>query len=216
MKIYFTFLLAFISVAGRSQPDTSVHARHTPYERHSVMATVSLGFADFYRQYYSLPKAFKKTNTAGFAPVYLKLEYGLKRDVSVAATMSYDAFIYNFRQDYVGNSGPFTRYRSNNARIISGGLTAFYHLGRVISSKHVDPFIGVGISINNVRYSAYPQGDSTLTRFDHTVTPYLKVGARYYISSRFGLFGDVGYDQQSIFSVGASCRFFSKKTGHSR
>ncbi len=211
MKIYFTFLLVLISIACWSQTDTLASARHTTYERHSTMATASLGFVDFYRQYYTLPKAFSKTNTAGFVPVYLKLEYGLWKNISLAATMSYDAFTYNFKQGYIGNNGPFTRYRSDNARIISGGVTAFYHLGRFVSVRHLDPFVGVGISINNIRYSAYPQGDSTLTKYDHTVTPYLKAGARYYISSRFSLFGDVGYDQQSVFSIGASCRFFGRR-----
>ena len=164
-----------------------------------------------YRYNYSVPSGFAKGNTSGFVPVYLKFEYGFTSNISLAATMGYDAFIYNFKQNYIGNNGPFTRYKTNNTRIFSGGITAFYHIGRFIPIKHLDPFIGIGISLNNIRYGSFPQGDSTVIKLDHTVTPYLKAGTRYYISNKFSLFADFGYDQQSIFSLGASCRFLPKR-----
>jgi len=181
------------------------------YKKHSTTATLSVGFVDDYRQNYTLPVGFQKSNTSGFAPIYGKLEYGFFDHISVAVTASYDAFVYNFKQDYTGNNGPFVRYRSNNTRIISGGLTAFYHLDKTFHVNNLDPFVGIGLALNNIRYRALPQGDSTLTKFDHTVTPYLKAGARYFINDNFNLFGDIGYDKQSIFSIGASCRFGHKK-----
>jgi hypothetical protein len=212
MRKCFTILFTLVSISLYARPDTASNAaKYTTYERHSVIASVSLGFADFYRQYYSLAPGFEKSNTSGFAPVYFKIEYALSNTFSLAASFGYDAFLSNFKQDYVGNNGPFTRYIANNTRILSGGLVAYYHLGKVIKVKHLDPFVGVGLSLNNIRYGAYPQGDSTLTKFDHTVTPYLKAGARYYISSIYSIFGDVGYDQHSIVSLGFSCRFLSKK-----
>ena len=216
MKILFATILAFAGFSACAQQDTANHSpaeRHDTYERHSIMPTVCLGFIDGYRNNYSLPSGFEKNNTSGFAPVLVKLEYGLSKHISLAATFGYDAFIYNFSQLYQGNNGPFVRYKTDVFRSFSGGLTGFYHLGDVIRVNNLDPFAGVGIELNNIRYSAYPTGDSTAIKFNHTATFYLKIGARYYISNRFSVFADAGYDKQSIVSAGFSCRFFSKKKG---
>ena len=173
---------------------------------------MAFGFIDNNRQNYSVPAGFSKGLVTGFIPFFARIEYGLTRTVSIGATMGYDVFVYNNKHEFTGNNGPFNRYVTNNTRILSGGLTAFYHLGGLIHSSNFDPFIGAGVALNNIRYSAYPQGDSTAVRIDHTLTPYLKAGARYYISDRFSVYGDVGLDQQAIISVGACCRFYSKRS----
>jgi len=211
MKKYFTVLFVLISIVSQGQQDTAVkYTRHAPYERHELTVGIALGFIDAYRHSYSLPSGFEKGNTSGFAPIYAKVEYGVSRDVSIAALFGYDAFQYNYGQEYTGNNGPFTRYVNNNTRVLSAGLVAFYHLGKVIPVKHLDPYVGIGLSLNNIRYGAQPQGDSIVVLYNHTVTPYLKAGARYYISSVYSVFADAGYDQHTIFDVGFSCRFFRK------
>jgi hypothetical protein len=213
MKQYLSVLLILISFNGWGKKDSVAgnnYQRYATYERHTAIATVSLGFIDDYRRNYSMPAGFEKSNTTGFTPLYIKLEYGLYRHTSIAVDFNYDAFVYNYKQDYVGNNGPFTRYRTDNARMFGGGITLFYHLQQYIHLKRFDPFVGIGASLNNIRYGAYPQGDSTVVKFDHIVTPYLKVGARYYVSNNFSLFGDLGFDKQSIFSLGFSCRFNHK------
>jgi len=214
MRLYFALLLSLITLHAQGQ-DTAVHKtsmylQHPVYLRNTYTATIAVGFIDYYRHDYTLPAAFKKGNTSGFSPFYAKIEYGIGDRVSLAATFGYDAFVYNFSQVTPGNNGPVSRYKHNNTRILSGGLTAYYHLGSVIHVARLDPFIGIGASINNIRYSAFPQGDSTLVKLEHTVTPVLKAGARYYITDAFSVYGDVGFDKQSIFSVGFSCRFFRK------
>ena len=208
MKIYLAAFLALLSFSSRAQQD-SVSVPQPTYKRHAILATVSLGFIDPYRQY-KVPAGFEKNNTSGYALVYGKLEYGFTRHISLAATFVYDALYLNNSQLYTGFNGPIKRPQRDALRIVGGGVTGFYHLGSVIHIRHLDPFIGVGLSLNNIRHSNYPQGDSTLIKLDHIVTPYLKVGARYYISSRFSLFGDVGYDNQSIFSLGFSARFLPR------
>ncbi len=216
MKVYFTLLFTLLSAAAWCQKDSTVidtAVRHATYERHSTMATISTGFVDAYRQNYTLPAGFEKGNTSGFDHINAKLEYGFYKNVSLAATFGYDAFVYNFKQDYTGNTGAFTRNRADVMRIFSGGVTAFYHLRKYIHVRHLDPVVGLGLSLNNIRHSNFPQGDSTVIKIDHTVSPYLKAGARYYISSKFSLFGDIGFDQQYLFSVGFSCRFFTKIHG---
>jgi len=211
MKKHLTIFFVLIAVNAFAQKDTTTHyTRHANYERHSIIAGGSIGFIDAYRNNYSLPPGFEKSNTSGFIPVYFKLEYAAAKNISIAALLGYDAFLYNYKQDYIGNNGAFTRYVTNNTRIISGGLIALYHLGKVLPTKHLDPYIGIGLSLNNIRYDAQPQGDSTVVKFDHTVSPYLKAGARYYITSVFSAFADVGYDQHTLFDLGFSCRFFRR------
>ena len=214
MKLYFTILFSLLSATLFAQQDTAAKVArkmHPVYMRHAVAASASLGFADANRQQYTLPSGFSKGGITGFIPFFAKVEYGLTKDISLGVMFCYDAFVYNNLQDYVGNSGPFTRYRTNNTRILSGGLAGFYHLGKALHTKSLDPFIGVGLYLNNIRYRAYPQGDSTAIKIDHTVTPYLKAGARYYITDQFSIFGDAGYDKQAIISLGFSCRFFTTR-----
>jgi len=217
MMRYFTFLfiglLSFCSSASRAQQDTASKplVSHHVYELHTLMPTVCIGFIDGYRNSYSLPAGFVKNNTSGFAPLIFKLEYGFGHDISLAATMTYDAFNYNFAQQYQGYNGTFVRYRTDDFKLLSGGVTAFYHLRKVIRVNRLDPFAGVGLSLNNIRYSAYPSGDTFAIKVNHTVTPYLKVGARYYISDAFSIYADLGYDKPAIFSIGFSARFFPGK-----
>ncbi len=210
MKICLTLLLSLCAITLLAQQDTTANRRlpsQAYYERGSFIPSLSCGFVDAYRNSYSLPAGFVKNNTSGFVPLYAKVEYGLTRNVGIAATLCYDAFNYNFSQQYVGNNGPFLRNRTDAFRSFSGGLAAFYHLGNLIRVKRLDPFAGVGLSVNNIRQNAYPQGDSTSIRVDHTTDLYLKVGARYYISRKVSVYGDAGYDNHTILSLGVSCRF---------
>ncbi len=214
MKLYFTLLLALISSALYAQQDTTVkkvHKMHATYFKNAVAATAALGFIDNNRQNYTLPAGFSKGGISGFIPFFAKIEYGLTNNISLGATFCYDAFVYNNLQNYTGNNGPFTRYRTNNTRILNGGLTAYYHFSKVLHNKQIDPFIGAGLSLNNIRYHAYPQGDSTTIKIDHNVTPYFKAGARYYVTDQFSIFGDAGYDKQAIITLGFSCRFFTNR-----
>jgi opacity protein-like surface antigen len=209
MRIYFAIFFALMSLTARSQQDTAVGNRlsHAPFERHTTVATLSVGFIDPYRSY-TVPAGFEKSNTSGFVPVYLKVEYAVNKRLGIAGVFAYDGFVYNYNQLYNGYNGIIRRYHANNFRLFSGGINAFYHFGK---SHRFDPFIGAGISLNNIHYSAYPQGDSTVEKSDHTISLCIRAGARYYITDKYSLFGDVGYDNQSIFSLGVSCRFFARK-----
>lgn len=214
MKIYFTILCTLLSAALWAQQDTTVKKEqhtHPFYYRNALTATMALGFSDNNRSTYTVPAGFSKGGISGFLPFFARLEYGLTSQISIGASFCYDAFVYNNLQEYTGNNGPFTRYRTNNTRILSGGLDAFYHLGYLFHVSRLDPFVGAGLSLNNIRYHAYPQGDSTAVKYDHTLTPYLKAGARYYISDQFSICADAGYDKQAIVTLGVSCRFYTDR-----
>lgn len=212
MKYCFIILLLWMAMGAGAQDSAAIHAVHYhTYERYAVNLDLTFGVADVYRHTYPLATGFVKSNTTGFAPVSFMVDYGVSKSVSIAAAFSYDAFRYNIQQMYTGNNGPFTRYVSNNTRVLSEGLRVYYHLGKVIHVNRLDPFAGLGVTLNNIRYGAYPQGDSTVIKFEHTVTPFIKAGVRYHITPYISAMADVGYDQHSIVDLGVSCRFFRKR-----
>jgi hypothetical protein len=193
-----------------SQPKVEKVAPMHPVQwKHAVTATVAVGFVDYYRQHYDMPTGFEKNNTSGFVPIYGRLEYGLSEHWGLAATFGYDGFVYNYNQLYEGYNGIIRRYKTDNFRLYSGGLAAYYHFKKIGSRLH--PFMGGGLALNNIRHSALPQGDSTVVSVTHTICPVLKAGARYFISDQFSVYADAGYDKQTIFSVGFSCMFYRKK-----
>src|SRR5271156_189842 len=125
MKQYLVVLITFLSFHAWAQQDTTKPhpvVKHAAFTRHSTIATVSVGFADAYRQNYGLPEGYQKGNTSGFAPLYAKLEYAVSKHFSLAATLGYDAFVYNFYQNYTGNTGAFTRYRTDDLRLYAVGI----------------------------------------------------------------------------------------------
>ncbi len=219
MRQAFLVLFTFFSFTVLAQQDTAIHLqdtsktivkKHPAFEKKSTIASVSLGFVDYYKQNYTLPAGYVKGNTTGFTPLYLRLEYAAGKHISIGATFGYDAFVYNFAQQYTGNSGAFTRYKADDFKAFSAGVMGYYHFGSLFHLRGLDPFIGIGGSVNNIRHSGLPQGDTAVIQVTHPVTGSAKIGARYYLSQQFSLYGDVGYDQQSVFSIGASCRFFKK------
>jgi hypothetical protein len=217
MRPFVTAVFCTLLAQGAwAQHDSAAHKKiagltHATYIRHAVTVTGAIGFADDNRTSYTLPPGFSKGVVSGFAPLFARVEYGLTDNISLGASLCYDAFEYNNLQNYNGNNGPFNRYKTNNTRIASGGLAAFYHLGGLINCRRIDPFAGIGLELNNLRYKAYPQGDTTAIRTDHTVTLYLKAGVRCYLTDQFSLYADAGYDKQAIVTIGASCRFFTKR-----
>lgn len=180
------------------------------FRKNVTIATLSVGFIDDYRKNYSVPAGYVLNNTSGIAPVYGRLEYGITDNVSVGAVFFHDVFYSNFFKIYTANGVEHKRYNTDRVRLISGGLAAYYHFSKLIPVKKLDAFAGVGLSLNNIRHSAMPQGDSTLTTVSHSVSPMLKIGARYYLSNRGSIFADLGYDRKSIFSLGFSCRFIKQ------
>ena len=210
---YLFVVFMLVSLHGLCQQDTmhkEVSSQYPAFRQHSVMISVSLGFVDPNRKY-SVPSGFSKTNTTGYNPAYVKVEYATGKHFSLAGNFSIDEVVYNYEQLYTGYNGIIKRYKTNKYTQFGAGIIGCYHFGDFIKIRNLDPFAGVGVSLNNIHQTALPQGDSTLGRTEHTATPHLKVGARYYFNDYFSLFGDVGYDKESLFSIGMSCRFFSSR-----
>ncbi len=200
-------VVAVTTQVKKVQPVDTIRAS---FIRHSLVATMSVGFINDYRQNYSVPVGFRNNNTTGFAPIYLSAEYGISNHVGIAATACYDGFYGNYLQLYTMNGREYQRSKTDQIDIYSGGLALYYHFGNVIPIKKLDLFLGAGFSLNNIRHSNMPQGDSTTALTERTTTPVLKAGARYYISNKASLFANLGIDKHSLFSLGFSCRFMKK------
>jgi hypothetical protein len=218
MKIYIALTLLFLSSITRAQEITTGKASDTTaiksygpfssFERKSTMITLSAGIADWNKENYKLPAGFINGTTSGFTPIYLKVEHGISSNVSIAVNIMHDAFYYNYAQTESGNGATFLRYQRDAVNDFSAGLAGYYHFNKLIKISNLDLFVGIGGTINHIKHSEYPQADSTASLIDHTVSPHLKVGGRYYINKYVSFYGDVGYDQISIASIGLSCRFY--------
>ena len=196
--------------AAIAQQDTAAARKPEPhhkaiYNKHAVTGTLAVGFIDYYKHNYDMPSGFVKGTPSGFTPLYAKIEYGFSNHWGMSAIFGYDGFVYNFGQLYSGTPAVI-RYKQSNARIYHAGLALNYHFDRYLNHR-LEPFITAGVALNNIRYSAYPQADSTAIRFDHTASAVLRGGVRYYLTYNMSAFGDVGIDKQSIFSIGMSCIF---------
>lgn len=216
MKAYFTLVLLFISSLAMAQPGAVNNGTDTtqkpveeyrPFERHTFMLTLSAGMGDWYKQQYSLPNGYTSGKATGFTPVYLQIERAISNHLSIAVNLMTDKFYYNYEQEGSGNGVSFLRNERDNVHAIAGGLTGYYHFTQ-LNVHNLDLFLGVGATVNRITHSSLPQSDSMTATVDHTVSPHLKVGARYYINKRVSFYGDAGYDQISIASLGISCRFY--------
>jgi hypothetical protein len=187
----------------------------------AVTATVGVGFIDLYRYYYtpvlrmsfsSPPLVYKEGNSTGFAPIYARVEYGATEHLGFAVTFGYDDFVHNYDQVYGGNYG--TAHGTEKLRILSGGIASVYHFRPLSFVPRLYPFISVGIGINHLRFEGHQKGQSdsiAVAAEDYAVTPVLKVGARYFISDKFSIYGDAGYDKLGFFSLGCSWTLFRKQ-----
>lgn len=194
-------LLPAFSYARPCPDSTTRECRRT-----NIIGTLSVGAINNYRNDYTVPAGFERNSVTGFLPMIGKIEYGIGRHTGLAATFGYDAFMVNYYQLYQGHEGTIRRYKSNRVQILSAGVSMFYHILPYERIDRWDPFVGLGFSLNNITQHGYPQGDSSIFLTEHSVTPYLKAGVRYYITYNLGLFAEAGYDQRSVASFGASVR----------
>jgi len=210
------FASAQLTPSPKPQPDqqpatVADTAKYSPSQPHAVLFTIGAGFFDGWRSGYKFPAGFKKGNFSGFSPLFARVELAVSRSFSLGFYFTYDAFTNNYSQVVESNGGTYYRPKTDISQVFGAGFSVWYHFGKLIRVRNLDPFIGVGVEECNFRQGALPQGDSTVAHTDHTINPSLKAGARYYFSPKCSLYADAGFDMTSKLDVGFSCRFFSKK-----
>jgi hypothetical protein len=157
-----------------------------------------------------VPAGFEKNNTSGFVPVYGRLEYGLTSHISLGVAFVYEVFQVNFYKLYEANGKTFRRSNTDQVNLFSGNLFGAWHFGDLLHVRRLDPFVTLGLGLNTLSYTHKPQGDSTVSTTEHTVSPFIRAGARYNLSKRGSLFADLGYDDKAVLTVGFSCRLNRK------
>jgi len=185
-----------------------------------MILSIGVGFGDYYRgnPTYDMPSGFHSGNITGFLPLNARLEYALSKNFSIAGNIYFDRFQYNYYQDFVANTGTYSRYLTNSFSLFGGGVAAVWLPDLHVKIPNVEPFIQIGLSLCNMQQSAIPQGDSTAPATLHKVTPVVKIGGRYYLSKarNAALFLDIGYDRQSVLNIGFSSTLVRKKGKHIR
>lgn len=175
--------------------------------------SVSTGFGDPYRTDYSVPAMYQKSDVSGFAPIYGRAEYAVSKYFGLGATFSYDAFYAAYYQiiEKNGSVAVYKRNHTDKVTVFGAGLNLYYHLGNVIKSKKLDPYISAGFALNKITHDAAPATDTIQASTLRTVSPSLRVGVRYYFTPIASFMVDAGYDKQSYCTVGFACRFPKKK-----
>ena len=135
----------------------------------------------------------------GYGPMYVKYEHGILPEVGLGGYLAIAGSKYEY--------GPGYRY-ADKIFSVGGGFLGYYHFHKLIPVRNLDVYAGAGIAFRNIAYSyddAY--GNDNSNRGEFEVFPTIKVGARYYFSHIFGVYGEAGYDKMSDVNFGISLRF---------
>lgn len=135
----------------------------------------------------------------GFGPLYVKYEHGILDELGIGGYVAAAAS----RHEY----GPDDRY-TDNVFSVSIGAMAYYHFNKLIPVRKLDVYAGAGIGGRQLSYSYdddWKGGRYNDSKF--SVIPLFKVGARYYFTKMFGVYGEGGYDDMSDVNLGITLRF---------
>lgn len=216
MKILFvSALLVISSFTVHAQDSTTNKAlqsfNNSPFSRKTTLLTVSFGFADWNKQNYKLPDSTRYGSGSGSLPIYFHLERAVGNSISIAASLAFDVFHYNYSREGYTNGVLFYRSSTDRVTIISPGLQAFYHFNKLIPVRRLDLSVGIGFAANYITHTNYPSSDTVSHAIKPDVTLLARLSGRYYINNHASVFADIGYDKMSLFSLGASFRFFDRK-----
>ncbi|MBS1689153.1 MAG: hypothetical protein JSS96_10545 [Bacteroidetes bacterium] len=214
MRIFLvSAFLVLISFSAQAQDSTTTNAAipgYNTFSRKTTLFTISLGLADWNKQNYKLPDSTRYGSGSGSLPVYFRLERAVNNNISIAVSLAYDVFRYNYSREGYTNGVLFYRPVTDKVSIISPGLQAFYHFNKLIPVRNLDLSVGLGIAANYIKHSNYPSSDTISNVIKPDVTLTARLAARYYINRHASAFLDIGYDKMSLLSLGVSFRFFDK------
>jgi hypothetical protein len=186
----------------------------------ATMLDLGVGFGDYYRAHpeFGMPAGFHSGNITGFIPLSARIEYGLNERFVLAGSLYTDHFQYNYYQDFASQNGTYSRYMTNKFNLFGVGVSAVYYPVLKVQVPNLEPFLQIGLSLNNLQYSGVPQGDSTVSATTHRVSPVIRIGGRYYFSKarNAGIYLELGFDRQSVVNFGVSAKLVRKKGRHMR
>jgi len=132
------------------------------------------------------------SNRAAFGPIYGKYEHGFLRDeIGLGGQIAFSFGRVKYAS-YV-----------NHVNAFDMGVLGFYHFNKLIPVESLDVYAGLGFTVRTVSYSL-DSGYGSYT--DTGVYGAIRVGARYYVKPKLGLFADLGYDNMSVLNLGVTFR----------
>jgi hypothetical protein len=135
----------------------------------------------------------------GYGPMYLKYEHGIMTELGLGGYLSMAGSKYEYGPDY--------RY-TDRIFSFSGGFLAYYHFNKLIPVRNLDVYAGAGLAFRQLAYTYDDDyGSNGSDRGDFDIFPVIKIGARYYFTRGFGVYGEGGYDKMSDVNLGITFRF---------
>lgn len=135
----------------------------------------------------------------GFGPLYVKYEHGILNELGIGGYVAGAASRHKY--------GPNDRY-TDKVFSVSIGAMAYYHFNKLIPVRNLDVYAGAGIGGRRLSYTY--DNDWNGSRYNDSefdIIPLFKVGARYYFTKMFGVYGEGGYDDMSDVNLGITLRF---------
>ncbi len=135
----------------------------------------------------------------GFGPLSVKYEHGILNELGIGGYVAGAASRHKY--------GPNDRY-TDKVFSVSVGAMAYYHFNKLIPVRKLDVYAGAGIGGRRLSYTY--DNDWNGSRYNDSefdIIPLFKVGARYYFTKMFGVYGEGGYDDMSDVNLGITLRF---------
>ncbi len=185
--------------SGRGFYNTPYKSRNSgSYSRHTGL--LSLGFGIPNRSGTGIDYWGGNERRAGIGPGYIKYEHGIIDEFGLGGHIAMAGARFKY--------GPDRRY-TDHVFAFSMGFMGFYHFNKLIPVRMLDVYAGAGVGIRNLSYSYDDDfnGERDDDRAEFRAFPIFKVGARYYFTRGFGIYGEGGYDKMSDVNLGITFRF---------
>jgi outer membrane protein W len=186
------------------------------YAQGASSVSVGYGFVSPFKTLFKLSNAFGASSgvTAKFSslgPIGLTYEYGVSEKISVGMQVAYGT-LKNIQTEKDGLGAGKDYIVTQKMDQISAIIRGNYHLG---SSDKFDPYIGLGLGYGNFKFKSTSNDPndtpSDLAYYNISVPGALgitgQVGAKYYFSSNFGAYAELGYLAGSFAQLGLTVKF---------
>lgn len=131
----------------------------------------------------------------GLPPMYGKYEYGIMDELSIGGRIGMGTGRYKYMNVRANNFG------------MSMSVVGYYHFNKLIPVSRLDVYAGAGLGSIYRSYETISGPNTVYRDNDFSIRPVFLVGARWYFTQTFGVYGESGYDGLSVMNLGISLRF---------
>lgn len=129
-----------------------------------------------------------------FGPLYLQYEHGIMEEVGIAPFFAISHASSNI---YTGHGYYDYKHRKT---VLGIGAMGYYHFNKLVPVNKLDLYAGIGLGMKIYLHSysdRRPDSDSGI------MVPF-KLGARWYFTPNFAVYGETGWDSFSAINFGVS------------